>query len=177
MVGLRCHQCGARSDMAAADDRSGAPGDITAELEAIVAIGKALTRLQNADSRRRVMAWALDRFTAPVAAAADPVEHAPVPDQTLTLDDLSDLFAPVRRTDLRLVVANGSSPDKLDDLFDGSEMSAPVADDRWHLEDTPDVHEASPLVIAPCSADAEIDVLVADFVSDFRRLANEWQNP
>src|SRR3954463_923323 len=119
MVGLRCHQCGARSDMAAADDRSGAPGDINAELEAIVAIGKALTRLQSADSRRRVMAWALDRFTAPLAAAADPVEHAPVPDQTLTLDDLSDLFAPVRRTDLRLVVANDSSPDKLDDLFDG----------------------------------------------------------
>src|SRR5437870_4253405 len=65
MVGLRCHQCGARSDVPAADDRPGAAGDVAAELEAIVAIGKALTRLQNDDSRRRVMAWALDRFATP----------------------------------------------------------------------------------------------------------------
>src|SRR4051812_24613630 len=94
MVGLRCHQCGARSDMAAADDCSGAPGDITAELEAIVAIGKALTRLQNADSRRRVMAWALDRFAAPLAAAAGPGGHAPPPPPTAPPPRLPHPFSP-----------------------------------------------------------------------------------
>jgi hypothetical protein len=172
MVGLRCHQCGTRSDVASADDRSGAPGDITAELEAIVAIGKALTRLQNADSRRRVLAWALDRFTAPLVTAA-PAEDAPASDQTLTLDDLGDLFAPPRRTDLRLVVANESSSDKLDDLFDGAETPVPIEDDRCDVVDAPDLHDTHDLQDA---RNAELDVLVADFVSDFRRLANEWEN-
>ena len=178
MVGLQCHQCGARSDVPAADDRSGAPADITAELEAIVAIGKALTRLQSSDSRRRVMAWAVDRFATAQVAAAAPTQDAPAPDQTLAIDGVADLFAPPRRPDLRLVVVNDSSSDKLDDLFDDAGATESCEDDRCDLDDTPDLHETRPpQEDAPRGGDAELDVLVADFVSDFRRLAKEWQNP
>lgn len=178
-IGIHCHHCGTRSDVPTDDDRSGAPGDMAAELEALVAIGKTLTRLQNADARRRILCWAVDRFTAPVSnPVATPRAQEPA-DQTLMIDGVGDLFATPRRADLRLVVVNDSTGDELDDLFEQPDTPSTADDDRYHPDDTRDLQDRRPLQEPPASAgrEPELDVLVADFVSDFRRLAREWQNP
>jgi hypothetical protein len=174
IVALRCNHCGTRSQVANADVHAGALDDVTAELEAIVAVGRTLTRLQNADARRRVLNWAFERFAADIPLPGVAGTALPTADQTLIVDGLADLFEPRRRADLRLVVVN----DDLADLFDGAERPDAVDDRHYEPAESWDGPDTRPLHDGPAdsSPEPELDVLVADFVSDFRRLANEWQN-
>jgi hypothetical protein len=155
-LAIRCNACGARSEVTPDEDRHAGRDEVTAELEAILAVGQALTRVQNADGRRRVLNWAVERFNANVHAPKPPARPATAPDPMLLVDGLGDLFeapghVPSRGAQAAVV------HERLDDLFEPAPAAQP--------EET------------QCEARDEpaLDVLVADFVSDFRRLAVEWQ--
>ena len=96
LIALRCNACGERSEVAPDNDRAG--GDaVAAELEAILAVGKALTRLDDAAGRKRVLHWALERFSgedmAAIPVESQPATIVPFPDQSLRVDNLTDLFS------------------------------------------------------------------------------------
>ena len=119
LIALRCNACGERSEVAPENERATAD-QVTAELEAILAVGKALTCLDDAAGRKRVLHWALERFnggdTAALPAESQAATIVPFPDQTLRVDNLTDLF-----TALPCSVAQRESAgpdDRLEDLFD-----------------------------------------------------------
>lgn len=102
---LRCNSCGERSTIPAGppvgDTRpdSVAPEEVTAELEALQAVGQALANLGNPESRQRVLRWASERFqlepfvSVPVIAVG--VEAAAIvtePYGELSLEGVADLF-------------------------------------------------------------------------------------
>lgn len=160
---LRCQTCGALSpgtpDVVEAGRRPG----VGAELEAILTISQALTELPD-DERQRVLHWATERFR--LRAIADAVGPAiAVPD--LRTDDLHDIFGSPA-PDVQKTSGLGED-DELGDLFEGTTIAAKslvVADAPAQV----DQHNP-PLQIA----EAPLDALVADFVSEFRRLAVECQ--
>lgn len=98
------------------DSRAAETAEVTAELEAMITIARALTRLPNHGGRQRVLNWALDRFsTDPVVTVSAPAAAtAPPPDPSLTLPGATDLFGTSRRA-LR---AADSLDEPLDDLYD-----------------------------------------------------------
>ena len=157
---------GTLSRVAQHGDGKAAQGlSIGAELEAILAISQVLTQLQD-DQRQRVLRWAIERFSVP--AVADSVAPAiAAPDLTLRIEDLDDLFAEPTLDGPHATAL--SEDDELGDLFKEttiateSRVEADVAAQA-------DQH-SSPLQIA----EAPLDALVADFVSEFRRLAVECQ--
>jgi hypothetical protein len=154
----------ARSVIMPVDDRAAEADDVTAELEAIVAVGKALARLGNPESQRRVLNWAIERFDAPPEAttvASVTVTNMAVPDPllsdpTLQVDGLEDLFDGARGPALR--AADGVD-DRLDDIFD-----VPAAASHHH---TPPVGRD----------ESRGEVLVHDFISGLRRLVSGFRFP
>lgn len=131
LIALRCNGCGERSEVTPVSDRAGADL-VAAELEAILAVGKALTRLDDAAGRKRVLTWALERFngddTVVVPVEPQAATVVPFPDQTLRVDNLTDLFTALPHTvaqresavsDKRL---DDQLDDRLDDLFDEASM-------------------------------------------------------
>jgi hypothetical protein len=125
--------------------------DVALELEVIQAVGRALARLPDADAQRRVVRWLTDRFQPSPAVVANDRSDGPgsgsaLVDPALVVDELADLFE-----------LPGTGP--------------------MTMHRDADAMGAAP---APAAAKAQgeigIDSLVRGFVSDFQRLALEWQD-
>src|SRR5579871_2290559 len=80
---------------------------VTAELESMRQIAAALDRLQDVETRQRVLQWAVDRYAEPptshtgttVSSRAEPAALAAAParaaDDDLVVEQLEDLFATI----------------------------------------------------------------------------------
>jgi hypothetical protein len=169
---------GTLSQTASGDDRKAAQGlSVAAELDAILAISQLLTPLQD-DQRQRVLRWAVERFSVP--ALVDSIPPAiEAPDGALRIEDLDDLFAAPADNphasamtgddELGDLFAEPTVDDELGDLFAETTLaSQPLTELGAAL---PAEEHQPPLQIA----EAPLDALVADFVSEFRRLAVECQ--
>jgi hypothetical protein len=93
--------------------RPSADDSLTAELKALAAVGHALADLDPA-ARARVLRWAIDRFDvdpiqndAPNVRQQQPEHAAPLPDTTLLVDDIEDLFDDPVHRESREVDTNG----------------------------------------------------------------------
>src|SRR5947209_2012537 len=60
--------------------RPGNDDQLSTELDAIITIGRALSHIPDADTRSRVMRWAIDRFGIDVAPVADTVDNLELPE-------------------------------------------------------------------------------------------------
>ena len=131
-------------------------GALSAELDAMHAIGAALARVRDPQARLRVLRWAADRFDAqPAAAPAPPPSAAvaaPLSDPTLAVETLHELFEPP------------ASDDVLLEIFDVPAMHAIAA-----------APEAASAPRKPREEPARLDALVRGFAAEFQRLAIEWQ--
>src|SRR4051812_42701333 len=85
-VRLRCNTCGTHSEVVE-DSDAGAAGSfsVSAEMDAILAVGRALTGL-NEIERQRVLRWASERFGAD--AALEPQAACAAADAPIGVDDL-----------------------------------------------------------------------------------------
>jgi hypothetical protein len=163
-VALRCNACGEVSEVTQDDDRTAGHGSVSAELEAILALGEVLTRLQDAE-RQRVLRWAIERFG--VIGVAQSITTISAPDLALHPEDLDDLFASPAWTPqpTEPLDADDELSDLFDEQVDATESVGDVVGDVQadRKQNTPQAESAEP----------PLDVLVADFVSEFRRLAVE----
>jgi hypothetical protein len=88
----------------AANVRADADDQLSIELDAIITIGRALSQIPDAETRTRVMRWAIERFGIDVAPPEEPgsdlalpanILPAPAPDaaaELLNVDGLCELF-------------------------------------------------------------------------------------
>jgi hypothetical protein len=121
-IQILCSSCDRRSEVPV-DARAAEAADVTAELEAMITVARALARLPNRGGRQRVLNWALDRFTGePIVVVSSPSPAAP--DPALTLPGDVELFGRASRGSLR---ASTTLDDPLDDLFEV--LPPPVFDD------------------------------------------------
>jgi len=79
---------------------------LSTELDAIITIGRALSQIPDAETRARVMRWAVERFGIDMTPAAEPegdlelpsnvlpsaAAQAELPSESLNLDGLGELF-------------------------------------------------------------------------------------
>jgi hypothetical protein len=137
--------------------------DVTVELEVIQSVGRALARLSEPEAQRRVIRWINDRFQQNlVTSAADttrPGTPVAAEDPMLVVDELTDLFErPGFTPTLHREAVAPALP---------REVAAPA----MHLE------VAAPAMHREVAAEPEqgIDSLVRGFVTDFQRVALEWQ--
>lgn len=147
---VRCSACGARSTLPM-DEKETAEkttmDDVTVELEVIQSVGRALARLSDADAQARVIRWINDRFQQSSASKpANATVNGPRPGR----------FTPA--LDAALGV------DELEDFFE-----RPGATPVMHRESVAEREPAAP------QQEVGIDSLVRGFVSDFQRVALEWQ--
>ena len=173
-VALRCNACGEVSAVTQDEEREAGQATGGAELEAIVALDRVLTRLHG-EERQRVLRWAAERFGS--TAVADSIA-APIAAAALSLqrDDLHDLFAaPAWTPDPTETPDTG---DELGDLFDEPADACESIESMEMFESAVEDQAASDepkKAPGPDAADQPLDVLVADFVSEFRRLAVECE--
>jgi hypothetical protein len=112
-IQILCAACGRRSDVPV-DARAAEAADVTAELEAMITVARALARLPTRGGRQRVLNWALDRFTGePIVVVSSPA--AAPPDPALALPGDVELFGRAPRASLR---ASTMLDEPLDDLFE-----------------------------------------------------------
>lgn len=124
--------------------------DVTLELEVIQAVGRALAKLPDGEAQRRVVRWINDRFQpSAVAASSDRSDHpgpgSAIADPFLAVGELEDLFE-----------VPGAKPPTM------------------HREAAARPIAAAQIAKAP-EPEPGIDSLVRGFVSDFQRVALEWQ--
>jgi hypothetical protein len=165
---LRCNACGEVSEVTQDDDwRAADGGGAGAELEAILALDQILTRLQDAE-RQRVLRWAAERFgVMPVTKSIAPTIGAP--DLAFRGEDLDDLFGSPASMPSPIEPLNAD--DELSDLFDEkADATESIVDVVSDVQPARKHHQPQTE-----SADLPLDVLVADFVSEFRRLAVEYE--
>jgi hypothetical protein len=138
------------------------PEEISAELDAMRAVGHALARLHDPAARARVLRWAAERFETPLEA---------------TSGDRGGMTAPVVTLD---PIDNSVNMDELHELFDGPSGSARL--EILHLdaaEPSPPVRRkaARPQNAQRDSSETEpLDSLMRELASDFQRFAVEWQS-
>jgi len=89
----------------AANPQSGNDDQLSTELDAIITIGRALSHIPDAETRARVMRWAIERFgidvtppdppgddlTLPAAVIPAVISDVPAP-ETLNVEGLNELF-------------------------------------------------------------------------------------
>ena len=89
----------------AATPRADGDDQLSAELDAIITIGRALSHIPDAETRTRVMRWAIERFGIDVSPAGErggdldvPANMLPEPQpahgDSLNLDGIGELFPP-----------------------------------------------------------------------------------
>lgn len=92
---IRCNACGARSEVPVPHEPQSQ--DVATELQAMLTVGRALMELHNAESRRRVLRWASDRFQADQTTACVEATSLHRPDKpadpNLAVDGIQELFA------------------------------------------------------------------------------------
>lgn len=89
----------------AANPHADADDQLSTELDAIITIGRALSHIPDAQTRARVMRWAIDRFGIDVTTAAEPGADLTLPAnmvpaaaldvtaaESLNVDGLHDMF-------------------------------------------------------------------------------------
>ena len=138
---------------------SAGPEEVSAELDAMQAVGVALSHLQDPSARARVLRWATERFEIHVETPSEPVSVKPARvatrpvDQSMTLEGVHEMF------------------------------DAPAASIRpasLHLEATDPTHvsrdAAQPQNIhCDAAAPEPLDSLMRGLATDFQRFAVEWQ--
>jgi len=161
-VTVRCNNCDERAAVLI-DRRAIDTDNMTEEVEAIRAVGRALAQLPDAAARVRVMRWAAERFqiettvAAVAVASASPVTTATVkpPDPTLSMDGVTELFpAPADPNRVKALAATSLTL-----------TAEPVAALAPHVEEIPPVQETP-----------QAGSMLHSFVSDFQRLANDCQS-
>jgi transcription elongation factor Elf1 len=162
-VTVRCNSCGERSTVLI-DRRASDADNVTDEVEAIRAVGRALAQLPDAASRVRVLRWASERFQiditladARAAAPSSPAaafQRADVQDPTLSVEGVHEMF-----------------PAEAHDRGDMEPMMA--AADTMIADQSPLFVESRPVVVETPRAEEtpRLDSMLGTFVSDFRRLA------
>jgi ABC-type xylose transport system substrate-binding protein len=88
-----------------ANPHANADDQLSTELDAIITIGRALSHIPDAETRTRVMRWAIDRFSIDVTAPAEPGSDLVLPASlasaagldtaaadSLKVDGLSEMF-------------------------------------------------------------------------------------
>jgi hypothetical protein len=138
---------------------SAGPEEVSAELDAMQAVGHAISRLQDPRARARVLRWATERFEMQIETTSGgsggtiaSVPTCPI-DQSVTLDGVHELF------------------------------DAPSASPRseiLHLEaiEPPPVHRDAaqqPNSRHDAGEPEPLDSLMRGLASDFQRFAVEWQ--
>ena len=97
---MRCNTRGERSEVGMKDS---AADEIAAEVDAMGQVARALAALPDAQSRARVLRWAMDRYQVEATPIAAPAVHPPTPrtslDPTLEVQSLDDLFPAARRAE------------------------------------------------------------------------------
>lgn len=203
MLILRCNSCGERSTVPAEPLSDTRPEharseDLTAELEALQAVGQALANLGNPESRQRVLRWAAERFqiepssSLPVmaVAVAEPPAVVTETDCELSLEGVADLFD-VRQPP-RMERASDLEP--LSHLYEapsvivepaviatepGALSLEGVADlfdehDEFDADDD-DLAVQPPALVAAVGEDQGLASLLDGLVADFQRIALECQ--
>jgi hypothetical protein len=138
---------------------SAGPDEVEAELDAMQAVGLALSHLPDPKARARVLRWATERFEVQIETPAPAVAGKPVLvvtrpiDQSMTLEGVHEMFdtpaAALRPANLRL---------------DAPEPALVSRD------------AAPPQNIHREAADTEpLDSLMRGLATDFQRFAVEWQ--
>ena len=83
--------------------KDSAADDVAAEVDAMRQVARALASLPDAQSRARVLRWAMDRYQIEATPIAAPAVHPPTPrtslDPTLEVQSLDDLFPAARRAE------------------------------------------------------------------------------
>src|SRR5204862_5576039 len=140
------------------------------ELDAMQAVGRALSKLHDPRARARVLRWATERFeidveTPPgrVSAKAAPVAASPM---DLTLEGVDEMFDPAA------VTLEG-----VHEMFD--QWAVALRPANLHLEDTePHVSRDTAHLqnVHREAADSEpLDSLMRGLATDFQRFAVDWQ--
>ena len=139
------------------------PEEVSAELDAMQAVGLALSHLQDPRARARVLRWATERFEIHVTIHVEPppgvvgartarVATRPI-DQSMTLEGVHEMFdapaASLRPANLHLEATEPPHPSR-----------DAVQPQNIHCEAT----DAEPL-----------DSLMRGLATDFQRFAVEWQ--
>ena len=97
---MRCNTRGERSEVGMKDS---AADEVAAEVDAMGQVARALAALPDAQSRARVLRWAMDRYQVEATPIAAPAVHPPTPrtglDPTLEVQSLDDLFPAARRAE------------------------------------------------------------------------------
>ena len=147
------------------------PEEVSTELDAMQAVGLALSNLHDPRARARVLRWATERFEievetppGPVSAKAARVAASPM---DLTLDGVDEMFEPPA------VTLEG-----VQEMFDPWAVTLRPA--TLHLEDTEPPHVSRDTAHLPnihCeAADSEpLDSLMRGLATDFQRFAVDWQ--
>jgi hypothetical protein len=154
IVMMRCTTRSERSEVSLKNGSS--PDEVGAEVEAMGEVARVLAALPDAQSRARVLRWAMDRYrveATPMAAPTVPVTMAaPAVPATMAIAGADRSGA-----DLSLEV------DSLHDLF----PARPPAD----------IDEAALSLAEPSrpAQESGIESMIRGFVADFQRFALEWQ--
>ena len=166
-ITVRCNSCGERSTVLI-DRRAADADNVTDEVEAIRAVGRALAQLPDAASRVRVLRWASERFqidvtlaesraTAPSSNAAV-FQRADAQDLTLSMEGVHEMF-PAEMHDCG-------------DMMGGAEPMMASAD-TVIADQGPLFVESEPVVVETPRVEEtpRVDSMLGTFVSDLRRLA------
>ena len=151
---------------------SAGPEEISAELDAMQAIGLAFSQLQDPMARARVLRWATECFEIPVETPPVPVSgkaaRVAASPMDLTLEGVDEMFEPPALT-----------LEGVHEMFDPPAV-APPPSNVVHLEalEPPYVsRDIAQLRNIHCeAADSEpLDSLMRALATDFQRFAVDWQ--
>ena len=150
---------------------SAGPEEISAELEAMQAIGLAFSQLQDPMARARVLRWATECFEIPVETPPVPVSgkaaRVAASSMDLTLEGVDEMFDPPALT-----------LEGVHEMFDPPAVAPRPS--NLHLEATQPPYvsrDIAQLQNIHCeAADAEpLDSLMRALATDFQRFAVDWQ--
>ena len=150
---------------------SAGPEEISAELEAMQAIGLAFSQLQDPMARARVLRWATECFEIPVETPPVPVSgkaaRVAASPMDLTLEGVDEMFEPPALT-----------LEGVHEMFDPPAVA--LRPSYLHLEATEPPYVSRDMAhlqnIHCAAADSEpLDSLMRALATDFQRFAVDWQ--
>jgi len=157
IVMMRCTTRNERSEVSV---KNGAASDeVGAEVEAMREVARALAALPDAQSRARVLRWAMERYhldATPMAAPVLPVVAAPAVPVAMAAPAVPEA----------MTVAGPDQSLEVDSLFDLFPATHPA-----------DIDEQSLSLAEPSrpAQESGIESMIRGFVADFQRFALEWQ--
>ena len=165
IVVMRSHSRSERSEVGL---KNGAAAvDVAAEVDAMGQVARALAALPDAQSRARVLRWAMDRYHLDVTPTAAPAVPATIPAPAVPVTmaaAVPEIAAPDAPATMEITGADsGLEVDSLHDLFPA--------------RPGPDIDEEALSIGEPArpAQESGIESMVRSFAADFRRFALEWQ--